>query len=63
MLPLACREHSYLEALHSRSSGIVVSKWKREAPVSCHTESVIPPTAGTSTNEHGGLMFSELVTQ
>lgn len=61
MLPLACSRHSYLEVLHSRSTGIVVSKWKRVAPASGPTESVIPPTAGMSTNEQGGLMFSELV--
>lgn len=34
-----------------------------EAPVSCPAPSVIPPTAGTSTNGHGGLSLSEIVTQ
>lgn len=63
MLPLACREHSYLEVLYSCSSGTVVRKRKRGAPALCPTESVIPPTAGMSTNEHGALMSPELVTQ
>lgn len=63
MPPLACREHSYLDVLYSCSSGIVVRKRKRGAPALSPTESVIPPTAGMSTNEHGALMFPELVTQ
>jgi len=37
MLPLAGREHLYLEVLYSHSSGIVLSKWKNKAPVSWHT--------------------------